>query len=206
MAISVNKNINQPLEGNSGLNSKKFMMLISMVSMSMMFVALTSALLVKKGDTIKWVNFQIPSSFLISTFIIILSSITIQWAYSFYVKGQDQYKNLLFVTLILSFVFIATQYYGWVQLKSLGFAFSGNVSGSFVYVITGFHLAHLLGGVVALFITWMKHVRKLSPLDELKRIADINKKINLEVLIIFWHFLGGLWIYLYLFLFLVYNI
>lgn len=206
MGVSVNKNINQPIEGNTGLNTKKFMMLISMVSMSMMFVALTSALLVKKGDTVKWVNFQIPSAFLISTFIIILSSITIQWAYSFYVKGQDQYKLLLFVTLLLSIVFTAVQYYGWIQLKSLGFAFDGNVSGSFVYVITGFHLAHLFGGMTALFVTWIKHVKKLSPIDELKRIADINKKINLEVLIIFWHFLGGLWIYLYTFLFLVYNI
>jgi len=205
MALSLNKNMNQPMENGSGIHPKKFMMLISMVSMSMLFVALTSALLVKKGDTIKWVNFHLPSTFILSTIIVIMSSITIQWAYSFYLKGQDQYKILLFVTLLLSIIFTALQYYSWIQLKELGFALSGNVSGDFVYMITGFHLAHLFGGMVALFITWLKHLKRLSPIDELKRIADINKKINLEVLIIFWHFLGVLWIYLYAFLYIVYN-
>ena len=202
----MNNKGNEPIDVFTGLNTKKFMMLISMVSMSMIFIALTSALLVKKGDTVKWENFKIPSMFFYSTLIVVCSSITIQWAHRFYVKGQDQYKTLLFVTLLLGMVFMLVQYLGWVQLKELGFAFSGNVSGSFVYVITGFHLAHIFGGMLALLITWIKHVRKLSPVEELKRIADNNKKVNLEVLIIFWHFLGALWIYLYAFLFLVYNL
>lgn len=205
MEMSLNNKVNRNLEAGSGIHPKKFMMLVSMASMSMLFIALTSALLVKKGDTLKWANFNIPNAFMYSTIVVILSSVSIQWAYSFYRKGQDQYKMLLFVTLLLSIIFTAIQYYGWIQMKELGFALSGNVSGSFVYLITGFHLAHLFGGMVAVAITWLLHIRKLSPIDELKRIADINKKINLEVLIIFWHFLTVLWVYLYSFLFIVYN-
>lgn len=205
MEVSINK-YNQPIEGNTGIHPKKFMMMLAMVSMTMMFIALTSALLVKKGDTVKWMNFSLPPIFLVSTLVIILSSVTIQWSYKFYIKGQDPYKLLLLATLALSIVFSILQYIGWQQIKAIGFPFNGNVSGSFVYVITGFHLAHLVGGIIAIFITWVSHARKLSPLDELKRIADVNRKVNMEILLMFWHFLGGLWIYLCAFLYIVYNI
>jgi cytochrome c oxidase subunit 3 len=205
MAISLNNKIEQPLQGSVGLHPKKFMMLIGMVSMTMMFVALTSALLVKKGDTVKWESFSIPSIFLYSTIAIILSSATIQWSLNFYKKGQDQYKFLLFATFLLGVIFTALQYYGWIQIKELGFPLSGNVSGSFVYIITGFHLAHLIAGMLALFITLLLSIIKRNPIDELKRIADINKKVNYEILVMFWHFLGVLWIYLYSFLYIVYN-
>jgi cytochrome c oxidase subunit 3 len=83
----------------------------------------------------------------------------------------------------------------------------GNVSGSFVYMVTGFHLAHLIGGILALLITFLKHIWKVKdPVEELKRIADINRRVNFNVLLIFWHFLGGLWVYLFVFLFSVYKI
>jgi cytochrome c oxidase subunit 3 len=111
----------------------------------------------------------------------------------------------LFATFLLGVIFTALQYYGWIQIKELGFPLSGNVSGSFVYIITGFHLAHLIAGMLALFITLLLSIIKRNPIDELKRIADINKKVNYEILVMFWHFLGVLWIYLYSFLYIVYN-
>ncbi len=58
-------------------------------------------------------------------------------------------------------------------------------------MITAAHLAHLFGGLVALLIT---------------SVNAKNKKYNsedylgLELTSTYWHYLGILWIYLYLFL------
>jgi cytochrome c oxidase subunit 3 len=206
-AMDNTRNVGSGKPGNTGIHPKVFMMMIAMVSMTMLFVALTSALLVKKADTLQWVKFTLPPIFLYSTLVIIVSSVFLHLSYNMYKKGNQTYKVLMGAALFTSLIFCYMQYTGWQDLVKIGMRLDGNVSGSFVYMVTGFHLAHLIGGILALLITFLKHVWKVKdPLEELKRIADINRRINFNVLLIFWHFLGGLWVYLFVFLFSVYKI
>ncbi len=188
-----------------GMHPKKFMMLLGMVSMCMLFAALTSALIVKKADTTSWKNFVLPSSFLYSTAVVVLSSIFLQISYVLYKKNNKSYKLMMLVTLLTAAVFCFLQYSGWMQLTKIGAPLSGNVSGSFVYLVTGFHVAHLLGGMVVLLITTLVHILRPKPINKKGELLALESKINFEVLLIFWHFLGALWIYLYVFLFIIYN-
>ncbi len=199
--VQSNKPINE-----KGIHPKVFMMMLGMISMSMLFVALTSALIVKKSDTVLWKNFSLPLPFMISTAFIILSSVTLQISYNWFKKGDSRYKPFMGVTVVLSVVFCLFQFMGWNALSDIGMKLSGNVSGSFVYVVTGFHLAHLLGGMIALLVTYLVHlIQTRKSLDEIKLLLNINKRVNFQVLLIFWHFLGGLWVYLFTFLYIIYS-
>jgi cytochrome c oxidase subunit 3 len=111
----------------------------------------------------------------------------------------------MLATLASAVVFCLLQYQGWMQLTKIGAPLSGNVSGSFVYLVTGFHVAHLLGGMVALLITTLMHFLRSKPKNEVEMNVALESTVNYEVLLIFWHFLGALWVYLYLFLFIIYN-
>ncbi len=67
---------------------------------------------------------------------------------------------------------------------------TSNVSSSYMFVIPAMHLAHLAGGLIALLITFIAALRG-------KYNAD--NRLGLRLTAIFWHFLGFLWIFLFLF-------
>jgi cytochrome c oxidase subunit 3 len=179
----------QPL----AMHPKKFGMWIFMASVMMLFMGLTSAYIVRRAEG-NWVFFELPSLFYYSTAVVILSSILLQWA--FYSAKKDllnRVQALVFVTSILGAAFVVLQFYGWKQLVGQSVYLVGNPSGSFIYVITGLHAVHILSAIVFLFIVLNSAMRK--------RIHSKNMA-QMEMCTTYWHFLGGLWLYLFLFLLL----
>lgn len=172
----------------------KPMLWIGMVSIVMLFAGLTSAVVVRKSDG-NWLEFYMPSMFWISTIIIILSSITMQ--FSVWAAKREKFKAvkiLLATTLLLGIGFAFSQFEAWNQLTEGQVYFTGsesNASGSFLYVLTFAHLLHLVGGLVALGFVFFK---------SLKNFYKPKNLLGLQVCSIYWHFLDGLWIYLFLFL------
>jgi cytochrome c oxidase subunit 3 len=196
------------------VSTRKFLLWLGIVSIVMLFAGLTSAYMVRQGEG-KWVKFDLPNLFLVSTVLIVLSSATIQWAISSVKKNNLSGMNLaLTLTAVLGLGFVLFQYLSWKQLVDGGIYFSGqvknismnyeyiragtenpadvqNVAGSFLYALTGLHVAHLIGGLIALSVVlWRAFMKKYS--------ADNYE--GLSVCATYWHFLDGLWIYLYLFL------
>ena len=175
------------------INPTKFVLWLIIVASVMLFAAYTSAYIVRRGEG-NWVIFDLPTIFGITSAIIALSSVTMQWA--LLSAKKDQLSNLkiaTYFTLFLGLSFIVGQWLGWQQLVSQGIHFVGNPSESFVYVISGLHLAHMLGGILFLVVL----IYKISQ-------SSINSSNYLIVNLCatFWHFLGAMWIYLYLFLLL----
>ncbi|HRH65400.1 MAG TPA: heme-copper oxidase subunit III [Bacteroidia bacterium] len=197
--------------------AKRSVLWIGIISILMLFAGLTSGYIVRQGEG-KWVQFDLPMTFAISTIIIALSSLPMQWAVVSIKKGNQ--KNLvtaLIITAFLGISFVFSQYIAWSELFNQGIAFSGrikdvkgdflyipagtesvtdagdagNVAGSFLYVITGLHVMHLLGGIIALFIVFSRALRKKYT------SADYN---GVRMCALYWHFLGGLWVYLFFFL------
>lgn len=173
------------------------MLFLAMGSMAMLFAAFTSAYYVRqqKGD---WLQFDIPQIFYISTAVILLSSVTMNWALSS-VKKNDfaSLKRASGITLLLGLAFIVCQVMGWGVLYDQKIVFAGkysNASGSFFYVITLMHLLHLAGGIIALFVVWIKSIQEKYSSENL---------LGVRLCSIFWHFLDILWIYLFLFLLFV---
>ncbi len=173
------------------------MLWVAMVSMVMVFGGLTSAYVVRmeKGD---WLQFELPQLFYVSTAIIIISSVTMNWVL-FSAKKND-FKNIKIassITLLLGFAFIVCQFKAWGVLVEQKVVFAGhysNAAGSFLYILTGLHLVHLVGGILALSVVWVKSLGKRYNSENL---------YGIRICAIFWHFLDALWIYLFLFLLFV---
>lgn len=172
----------------------KPLLYVGIVSIIMLFAGFTSAYIVRQTQG-NWMSFELPSVFYVSTAIILLSSLSLFFA-SFSIKRNNTLglKIGLAITFLLGIGFIFSQYNAWQELVKMGVFFTGeksNASGSFLYIITGLHLVHLLGGIVALAVTFIKSL--------LEKYSSENL-LGVELCSIYWHFLGILWVYLLLFL------
>ena len=168
---------------------------IGIVSIVMLFAGLTSAYVVRAQNG-SWQIFQLPSIMIISTAIIISSSLTMLLAQTAIKKNNYKLTSLgLFLTLALGFAFFYTQFRGWHDLSDQGVYFAGKKStgsGSFLIIIAFMHLAHMVGGLIALMVSLTKSLlKKYSASDSL----------GIELTAIYWHFLDILWVYLFLFLY-----
>ena len=164
-----------------------------MGSMVMMFGSLTSAYIVRQAAG-NWLEFRIPEIFFISTAFILASSATLHASYRAFRKGNGlQYKLFLVASVLLGTTFIVMQYQGWMTLYGMGVALDGNPGGSFFYVISGIHAAHVMGGLFAL-ITATLHAFSLTykPTEKRRR--------RFQLVLHYWHFVDFLWLYLFLFL------
>lgn len=166
---------------------------VGMISIVMLFAGLTSAVIVRKGDG-NWLNFEIPESFLWSTIAIILSSITFLLASIAAKKDNNSsLKLFLSLTMFLGLLFIFLQFEGYSSLVEENVFFTGaehNASGSFLYIISGLHLAHLFGGMIALVIVLF---------NAFKEKYSSKNLLGLQLCSTYWHFMGGMWLYLYFF-------
>lgn len=176
------------------INSKKMILWLFIVTIVMLFAAFTSAYIVRKADG-EWLLFSLPSIFAYSTAAILLSSITMQWAYTLVKKGLiEKAKPLVAVTFVLGLIFLYVQYIGWGQLVDMNVFLGGdssNPAGSFVYILSGVHAFHLVTGLIYILIVFaMLFSGKITK----------EKSLQFELCTTYWHFLDLLWIYLFVFL------
>ncbi len=173
------------------------LLMIAMFSVIMLFAGLTSAYIVSKGALgMSWDAISLPVPFYISTVIVILSSICAQRVIH-HVKSNnfDMIQLYLLFTLLLGLSFFLSQFSGWKSLVNLGKFLSGNnVASSYLYVFTIAHMLHLLGGLTFVIIAFLKSRYKHY---------NSNNLHSIKLIVKFWHFLGILWIYLFLFLLLI---
>ncbi|MFT7033990.1 MAG: cytochrome c oxidase subunit 3 [Cyclobacteriaceae bacterium] len=173
------------------MHPKKFAMWLFMVSVVMLFAAFTSAYVVKQSDGV-WLDFQLPVLFDYTTAVIILSSISMHWAVIAAKKNLiKMIRVALVVTFVLGSLFLVGQLMAWGELVEADVHFVGNAAGSFLYVLTGVHGIHLVSAVIFLIVVLFSAFQ-----------YKIHSKslVQLEICATYWHFLGGLWLYLYLFL------
>lgn len=175
------------------MEPRKFGMWIFMGSVFMLFAALTSAYIVREAEG-NWVYFEMPKLFTVSTVVILASSITMQWAYWSAKKDNLEItKVMVTITTVLGFAFLVLQWMGWVQLVAEKIYFVGNPSGSFLYVLTGVHALHIISAIVFLLIVLVATYRYK---------VHAKSLVSIEMCTTYWHFLGGLWLYLFVFLLL----
>ena len=179
-----------------GWHPKRVVLILLIFSIVMMFAAFTSAYIVRRDEG-NWREFDLPASLLINSILIALSSATMQWAY-FSARKDDvaRVKMALGITLALGLAFLVGQYFSFSDLVRGNTFFGGsdaNPSGSFVYVLMGVHAFHLVTGLVFLAVVFMRTLNYQVHSRALLSIGNAT---------LYWHFLGGLWLYLYLFLLL----
>jgi cytochrome c oxidase subunit 3 len=181
--------VEQPIS----MHPKKFALWLFLVTVVMIFAALTSAYIVRQAEG-NWLEYELPEIFWVTSGIVILSSIALHVAY--YAAKKDNFLGLrigMVLTVFLGIAFLVGQWYSWVALVDREVFFVGNPAGSFLYVFTGLHALHLVSGVIFLIIVLISTFR-----DKVHSQA-LN---TFEMASTYWHFLGGLWLYLFLFLLL----
>jgi len=181
--------VEQPIS----MHPKKFALWLFMVTVVMLFAAWTSAYIVRQAEG-NWLEYDLPEIFWYTSGIVVLSSVFLQWAY--YSAKKDNLGNLrigMVITVILGVAFLVGQWYSWVALVDREVFFVGNPAGSFLYVLTGMHALHLISGLLFLIIVLISTFR----------LKVHSQSMNtMEMATTYWHFLGGLWLYLFMFLLL----
>ena len=187
--------------------AKKMMLWFGMISITMTFAGLTSAFIVSSSRPDWLDSFVLPNWFTISTVSIVFSSIFFQLAKSrldkyvrvslpeninIYIE-RNNVNILLVLTILTALVFVVSQFLGFNEIISLGYYFTGpesSVTTSYVYILVFLHLAHLFAGMIVLTVVISKFNKQKYE----------KNKLGFELALIFWHFLGALWIYLFFFM------
>ena len=187
--------------------AKKMMLWFGMISITMTFAGLTSAFIVSSSRPDWLDSFVLPNWFTISTVSIVLSSIFFQLAkfrldkyvrvslpenINIYIE-RNNVNILLVLTIITAIVFVVSQFLGFNEIISQGYYFTGpesSVTTSYVYILVFLHLAHLFAGMIVLTVVISKFNKQKYE----------KNKLGFELALIFWHFLGALWIYLFFFI------
>jgi cytochrome c oxidase subunit III len=187
-------------------------LLVALTPILMVFVSFTSAYIVRQGlPTLDpqtnllvkdWIPVKLPTLLLVNTFVLLLSSVGMELARRQFrgeavlasaktapeVSSSEQNKMpWLGMTLVLGLLFLFGQWTAWRQLAASGFYVYSTPSSSFVYLLTGTHAVHLMGGVLALFV---------ASIAGLFRRALATRSIVIDVTAWYWHFMALLWVYI----------
>ncbi len=168
---------------------------VVLFAITMMFAAFTSALFVRKGSSLDWKPFTLPPVLYFNTLLLLASSVTLEVsrrrvaAFMGGMKSQvEDPARWLYITLFLGLLFVAGQYVAWSQLRGEGLYLATNPSSSFFYLLTVTHALHVLGGLSGLIYV----IRKVS--------KSVLRRDQLVATARYWHFMGILWVYLLLLL------
>ncbi len=168
---------------------------VVLAAITMSFAAFTSALIVRQASALDWRHFSLPSVLYGNTLVIFASSVTLEISrrqVATFMGGlRDQGARparWLYVTLFLGLLFVAGQTFAWMQLRSHGFKLATNISFAFFYVLTVAHALHVLGGLGGL----VRVIHKLKYSTLRRSTLDATSR--------YWHFIGVLWLYLLLLL------
>jgi cytochrome c oxidase subunit 3 len=175
-------------------------MWVALVSIGAFFIALVLAFYFVL-DTHPWlVRVRIPIQLWISTALLVFSSLALLLArFSMRLARFDQYRRRLLVTIGIGVLFLISQLSAWQDLASQGVYVEGNPHGSMFYVFTGFHGFHVIGGLMALLYLYRKArtIRPESGEQWLRKHRELGGTVSA-----YWHFMGILWIFLFVLLYL----
>jgi cytochrome c oxidase subunit 3 len=168
---------------------------VAVFTITMSFAAFTSALFVRQGSGADWAHIALPPILYANTIVLLLSSATLAMARRAMIAkpviepGVVRTINLwVLATLLLGVVFLTGQYEAWRQLAAEGLYLATNPNSSFYYVLTAMHGLHVIAGIAALVFV----------LGRLIGTHAAFRRSTFESTVIYWHFMGVLWLYLLL--------
>jgi len=154
-------------------------MCLGLTGIAMLFIALTSAYVVRQGLDPGWNAIRMPAILPFNTLVLLASGFTMEKA-----RRAIRPGRWLPATLALGLCFLALQLAAWRELSAGGVYLSTNAHSSFFYLLTGLHGLHLTGGIFALTY-----------------LAVSRNERWLQATALYWHFMDALWVYLLVLLF-----
>lgn len=161
-----------------------------LASITVMFLTLTTAYIFIQA----WHDpIATPSTLWLSTVVLVISSITMEKARrSLRRRLEPGFNRWLSCTMALGLIFLGSQLLSWRQLIASGFYLSSNLHSSLAYIFTALHGLHLIGGLLALTYVTLRARTNWTA---------VRKRASVDATALYWHFLDGLWVYLFIILF-----
>jgi len=188
------------LQRLESLHPYETMLYLGKLGSGFIFLYLTAAFLLTDQNRPDSASLQMPVAFLISTAVLVLSGLT---ASKMRLHCQEEeisrLESSLRTTFLLGVVFAVLQFAGWKELTAMGIKFTGLPSGSYLYVLSGIHIFHLVGAMVFAVILLAK-LRKTQEDGILRLIWTTNpfEKMRIRLFVVYWHFMDLVWIVLFL--------
>ena len=165
-----------------------------------MFTVLLVAYIVRKVGT-DWHDVALPTVFIASTGVILASSLTLHMAnVAFRHERFTQYRLYLGTTLFLGTLFVLLQVLGWRELVLKGIYIQTNPSSSFLFLLSGLHLLHILFGLILLAIAFAEAIRRIPYVEAFVYSVNPPNVLKIKLFTLYWHFVDILWLYIFLFL------
>jgi cytochrome c oxidase subunit 3 len=186
------------------LHPYETLLYLGMLGSGLIFVFLVAAFLYSGINQLEGLNHRIPVAFLISTFMLILSGYTATKMRLHYEEENiPKLERALRNTFMLGVIFTILQFAGWKELQDMGINFRGLPSGSFLYLLSGIHIFHLLGAMVFAMILLVQ-LRRTQEDGVRKLILVTNpfEKMRIRLFTVYWHFMDAVWLILF-FLFIL---
>ncbi len=183
---------------STGISNVKLGMWAFLGSECLLFGGLISTYMLYRGRVASGPRpsqiFDIPFTS-VSSFILLMSSLTMVLAVSAAHKNDDRKINLwLTITALLGATFVGGQVYEFTAFYREGLGFSTSLFGSSFYVLTGFHGVHVTVGIIML----------MSVVGILTRSSVPGKKAEVvEMIGLYWHFVDIVWIIIFTLVYLI---
>lgn len=166
---------------------------LALISITSLFIAVAMIYYTRSRIPFYWEPIRTPHALWLSTGILALSSLMIEWARRALAGHQwFVYRRRLLLTSFLGLSFIAAQLLALTELLKQGFYMRSNPHASVFYVFTGLHALHLLGGMLVLNYLLLRRGRNW----------DRHRMIS-NLVAIYWHFMGLVWAGLFVILMLL---
>jgi len=149
---------------------------------------------------------KLPNLFYFNTLILLASSGTMLMAKQSYRQDNTtRYQWMLLITIGLTLIFLFSQIVAWKSLFNQQIFIAYSNTASYVYVISVLHFVHVLAGLPFLILFLHAAIKRMKePVSVLVYFSDPEKRLKLDLLTKYWHYLDGLWLYLVLFFWLNY--
>jgi cytochrome c oxidase subunit 3/cytochrome o ubiquinol oxidase subunit 3 len=183
---------------STGISNVKLGMWLFLGSECLLFGGLISTYMlyrgrVSNGPTPEQV-YDIPFTS-VSSFVLLMSSLTMVLAVSAAAKKDDRGTNLwLVVTALLGATFVGGQVYEFTAFYNEGLGFTTSLFGSSFYTLTGFHGVHVTVGIIMLMA--------LVAINKRSRVPG-SKAETVEMIGLYWHFVDIVWIIIFTLVYLI---
>jgi len=173
---------------------------LAMLGSGIIFLFLSLSFLFSGREYLQGLNEQVPFAFLVSTFLLVLSGYTaVKMRLYYQEENIVKLNRALQATFTLGLLFMVFQVLGWKELTDKGINFTGIPSGSFLYVLSGIHVLHLLGAMTFAAILLVE-LRKTQQ-DVVRRLVwstNPYEKLRIRLFTVYWQFMDAVWLILFL--------
>jgi cytochrome c oxidase subunit 3 len=204
--VTKNEDSLTSMEKLERLHPYQLILYLFLIGSSIIFLFLVIAHFATRPDASVAENFTLPQSFAVSSLLIIVTSYFMSQTSQLF-KNEEliRLRNNLGILLFLGLGFCVSQYIGWLSMMDKGILFEGRSGGVYLYILSGLHFIHILGGIFYLLLSFLQVVRiSKDPVESLVACTNPYEKLKLNLLVTFWYYLDITWLFVFFYFLISY--